>query len=196
MQSGTGYRGMTDEALMAAIQEQDKAAFAELYDRYADRLLRFLQRMLGNDHEKAQDFLQEVFMRVIRSADNFKAGKSVRPWIYAISMNLCKNEYRRLTVRQNTEDGVDIDSVPQKANDTESQIDMALFQRALEAEIHKLPAYLRSTFLLRFQCGMTIREISEIMACSQGTVKSRLFYMTQNLAEILKSYNPYNVGEN
>ncbi len=191
--NGSDYTVMSDEALMAAIQKNDQAAFSELYDRFATRILQFLMRMLGNDREKARDFLQDVFLRVIRSADRYQPGRSAKTWIYTIAMNLCKNEYRRLSVRRNMEEGVDIESLPNEARDPGNQFDLRRFQAALDREIDKLPGYLRSTFLLRFQSGLSVREISDIMDCSQGTVKSRLFYMIKNLAENLKSYNPYNI---
>ena len=184
---------MTDEQLISAIREHDRAAFGQLYDRYSGRLLLLLRRMMNNDNEKAQDILHDAFIRVLRSAGRFEHGKSFKTWIYTIAVNLCKNEYRRLSVRQNIGDGVNLETIPQKDQNAEQKLDLAMFRQALNIELDKLPAYLRSTFLLRFQSGMTIREIAEIMNCSQGTVKSRLFYLMQNLAEVLKSYNPYNI---
>ena len=189
----TEYGNLSDDQLMRAIINHDEEAFRELYDRYAKNLLSFLLRMLNNDQEKARDFLQEVFMRVIRSADRYQQGRSVRTWLYTITMNLCKNEYRRISVRGNHDDSVNPEALPQMEMPTEHVLDLNMFYRALDSELGRLPTHRRSTFILRFKVDLSIREIADIMGCSQGTVKSRLFYMLKNLADNLKSFNPYNV---
>jgi len=111
-------------------------------------------------------------------------------------MNLCKNEYRRLSVRRNHEDGMNPESLPQKELPTEQVFDLDMFYKALDSELYKLPTHLRSTFILRFKLDLSIREIADIMECSQGTVKSRLFYMLKKLADNLKSFNPYSIEAN
>ena len=187
------YKNIPDEKLMVLVRKHDNSALGEIYDRYADRLLLLLRRMLGNDNEKARDFLQEIFIRVLRSADRFEQDRNFRTWIYTIAMNLCKNEYRRMNVHRPKNVETPVAELPNRAIDPDNAVDLTLFNQALEAELNKLPVYLRSTFLLRFQNGLTIREIADIMNCAPGTVKSRLFYLIKNLAAALEPYNPYNI---
>jgi RNA polymerase sigma-70 factor (ECF subfamily) len=190
------YGKLSDDQLMKAIIKRDEEAFRELYDRYARHLLNFLLRMMNNDQEKARDFLQEVFMRVIRSADRYEPGRSVKTWLYTITLNLCKNEYRRLSIRRNHEDGANTEAPSYTEIPAEHMLDLDIFYKALDSELNKLPIHLRSTFILRFKVDLSIREIADVMGCSQGTVKSRLFYLLRNLADNLKSFNPYSIEAN
>ena len=71
-------------------------------------------------------------------------------------------------------------------------LDQKDFKDKLFAEVEKFDEDHRSAFLLRYQQNFGVKEISEILGCPEGTVKSRLFYTTKKLAEKLKAYNPYN----
>jgi RNA polymerase sigma-70 factor (ECF subfamily) len=64
------------------------------------------------------------------------------------------------------------------------------FMRALWKELRHLEQAKRSAFLLRFQEGFSLKEIAEIMRCSEGTVKSRLFYAVKQLAAKLAAFHP------
>ena len=75
-------------------------ALGLIYDRYKNRLFVFFLRMLGGDQIKAQDFLQEVFLKIVEKPNLFDSNKMFSSWIFTIAYNLCKNEYRRLAVRK------------------------------------------------------------------------------------------------
>ena len=90
----------SDEALMADIVRREERAFAVLYDRYSPRMYRFFMRMFWQDAEKSADFTQELFLKIIEKPHLFQPGRSFRTWIYTIAGNLCKNEFRRLKIRE------------------------------------------------------------------------------------------------
>ena len=96
------YQQFSDEHLMKLIQGGDASAFNELYDRYSKRLLHYFYRMLGQKEDKAQDFLQDLFLKVIDKTDFFDTDKNFSTWIFTVAYNLCKNEYRKMAVRKNT----------------------------------------------------------------------------------------------
>ena len=181
---------------MVCIQQGDTSALNELYDRYSQRLLFYFCRALGNDTEKAQDFLQEIFLRIIEKPDLFCPRKKFSTWIFTVADNLCKNEYRRLRVRGIVDTDIDIDSLtvnPENVNLSEGdEVDQKSFERVLFKELERIHPGHRSTFLLRYQQNLSIKQISEILECSEGTVKSRLFYTVRKLASRLKEFNPYN----
>lgn len=108
---------------------------------------------------------------------------------------MCKNEYRRMEVRNIVDNNVDIDETQPGIDDdyhqVERNIDQKAFESALIAELEKLEDDHRSAFLLRYQQNLTIKEIGDILGCSEGTIKSRLFYTTHKLATRLKAFNPY-----
>src|SRR5215208_7479063 len=86
-------KAMDDADVVASFLEGEERAFQELVERYQTRLLNFIYRTIG-DREKAEDLVQEVFIRVYRHLHRFDASKKFSTWIYTIASNLAKNELR------------------------------------------------------------------------------------------------------
>lgn len=191
------YSNFPDEKLLEFIQQGDsagRAAFDELYERYSQRLLFYFYRMLGGQPEKAQDFLQDLFLKVVERPESFNPTQRFRTWIYTVAHNMCKNEYRRLKVSKIVESTDHIETFASGTGDADiifaQEIDQQRFQQALGQELAKFDANQRTTFLLRYQNDFAIKEISEILGCSEGTTKSRLFYTTKKLALKLSAFHP------
>ncbi len=189
------YHLLTDEELMQHVQSNEVAAFDVLYDRYSQKLLHFFYRRLGNDEEKSQDFLQDLFVKIVERPEMFDRKRKFSTWVYTVAGNMCKNEYRRLDVRRNGA------TVVKEMNGHDAhillpQLDRAIDEADFKSElfdmVEELDEVKKHTFLLRYQEHCSIKEISEIMECSEGTVKSRLFYTTKQLAKKLSIYNPKN----
>ena len=189
------YRKLSDEKLMESIQHGHTSAFDELYDRYSRRLLLYFFRELGGSQEKAQDFLQDIFLKIVEKPGLFDTERRFSTWIFAVAYNMCKNEYRRLEVRDDFRNSVTANAASSDCqgehHQMEEHIDHARFEIALLAELEKLDNGHRSAFLLRHQENLSIKEIGEVLGCSEGTVKSRLFYTTRKLASRLRAFNPY-----
>lgn len=180
---------LSDEALMCAVAEGDERAFERLYERYHHKMLRFFFRMLGHDEEKAQDFLQDLFMKLIEKAHLYHADKRFSTWVYAIATNMCKNEYRSMSVRKIMrpwEETLSHD-IAEEAN-VEAALHVAHFEDCLKEEIESLSEKHKEVFLLRYQEELSLKEISEILACSEGTVKSRIFYAIRRLSKALQAF--------
>jgi len=182
-----------DEELMLLVQKNDPEAFSVLYDRYATRMVNFFYLRLGYDEPKAQDFLHDLFVKILQNPLSFAPGNNFRSWLYTLAMNMCKNEYRRQQVREeyrvfvrNSSDGI--------AEENSISIDMKLFGRELLIKLDLLPAAQRDVFLLRFREELTIGEISEVLGIPEGTVKSRLFHVLRILALHLKKFDPVQSG--
>ena len=73
----------------------------------------------------------------------------------------------------------------------DEQIDFGKFKSALNGELAKIEPDHRSIFILRYQEQLSISEIKKIIGCSEGTVKSRLFYTTKKLAKCLSEFHPF-----
>ena len=84
---------LTDEELVTAHLDGRGGAFGELYERYRDRLVHFVTRKTG-DGDRAQDLVQEAFIRVTRHLHRFDTTKKFSTWVYTIASNLSKNELR------------------------------------------------------------------------------------------------------
>jgi RNA polymerase sigma-70 factor (ECF subfamily) len=176
---------------MQEVIQGNAMAFSLLYDRYADKMIRYFFRMLGQDREKAEDFTQDIFTKIIEKPYLFDSSKKFSTWLYSIANNMCKNEYRRLSVRKNTIQ-VEPDSNKTKdeySEDIISTMDRKTFDKLLDIELSLLDEKHRSTFIMRYQEEMSIKEISEALEISEGTVKSRLFYTIRKLSEKLKVFD-------
>jgi RNA polymerase sigma-70 factor (ECF subfamily) len=179
------YQNLRDEDLMQRSSRGDKKAFKELFTRYQPKMYRYFFRMLGQEKELANDFTQDLFLKIIEKGSLFNPEKSFSVWIYAIAGNMMKNEYRRRGRQSQTkewpdyllENGLDIDL---------DQLDRPLFRTAMKKALDSLDDTHRNCYLLRFQEELSIQEISEILDCPQGTVKSRLFYAMKKIVRLMK----------
>ena len=193
MSSAEGIPQLSDEELAKRVGHKDIAAFDELYQRYSWRVLRYLHRMLGQDREQTQDCLQEVFLRLIEKSASVDTTRKFSIWIFAVAHNICCNERRRRDVRQHTV-ATNVDAIAlERTHGAGEEVDQRMFIESLFNELVLLDEAKRSTFLLRFQENFTIREISALLDCPVGTIKSRLHYTCQLLAENLKVFNPSEV---
>ena len=175
-------RGLDDSGVVSAFLEGETRAFDELVNRYQNRLLNFVYRTTG-DRERAEDLVQEVFVRVYRHIHRFDRSRKFSTWIYTIASNLAKNELRNRsrnplvlfqTIRRNWED----DDRPLQFEDPGTRPDDLYRKRHLrevvEDAVEKLPPHHRNVFVLRELEGKSYEEIAEITSCNLGTVKSRL----------------------
>jgi DNA-directed RNA polymerase specialized sigma24 family protein len=89
-------KAMDDADVVTSFLEGEERAFQELVERYQTRLLNFIYRTIG-DREKAEDLVQEVFIRVYRHLHRFDRSKKFSTWAYTIASNLAKNELRNRT---------------------------------------------------------------------------------------------------
>jgi len=181
----------SDEHLMAKAAKGDSRAFALIYDRYAGKMNWYFLRMLGKDAEKARDFTQDLFVKLAEKPHLFDTGKKFSTWIYAVAHNMCKNEYRKQSIRHHVpgdDIGVEHKVSDKHAKDPAMEVDKSTFEKMLEIELNLLDENHRTAFLLRYKEEMSIKEIAEIMGSSEGTVKSRLFYTVKKLSEKLKAF--------
>ncbi len=180
----------TDEELVVLINNGNVFAFEMLYDRYSASLFQFFYAKL-RDREKAEDFLQELFLKLFRKGESFDTSKKFSSWIYSIAHNQCKNEYRKLSRTYKQIDNFELNDLVSNVGMSSEKIDESIFSEHLRIALNTLSHEHQSSFILRFKYELSIREISEILDCSEGTTKSRIFYSLKKLAKKLKHFNPY-----
>ena len=172
----------------------DGQAFSRLVQRYQTRLLNFVYRMIG-DRERAEDLVQEAFIRVHRHLHRFDRSKRFSTWIYTIASNLAKNELRNrsrspLILYQSMKARRQADSLPLQFEDTGSRPDDMYSTRYLselvDGVVARLPEHHREVFVLRELDGKSYEEIAEIVQCNIGTVKSRLNRARHTFAEMIR----------
>lgn len=177
----------TDDELMQKVSEKDDdRAFGELYHRHARRLMGFFFRQLERDEDLASDFTQDAFMRVWTARDKF-AGTSFRTWLFTIAFNLLKNHYRHAEHQKQFEQFVSLHQPTTEDSKIIEQLDDEAFDRALKQELERMSSDARLLFSLRFEEELSVPQIAEVMAIPEGTVKSRLYTLTQSLKKKLCS---------
>jgi RNA polymerase sigma-70 factor (ECF subfamily) len=184
---------LSDAQVVQASLDGDTRAFGELVRRYDQRLLNFVYRTIG-DRERAQDLVQETFVRVYRHLHRFDQSKKFSTWIYTIASNLAKNELRNrsrnpLVLFQTLKKNWDADHRPLEWEDTQYKPDDLFrkrhLRRKVEEAVSQLPEHHRIVFVLREMEGKTYEEIADITGCNLGTVKSRLNRARNNFAHII-----------
>lgn len=183
------YQDYKDEALLPHIAAGTAAAFDELYGRYGKRMFSYFFRMLWKNKELAEDFVQELFVKVIQHAGSFETSLSFSTWLYSMAHNMCKNEYRKAEVRTKY-----AGTTKNTGMQTEQQNpDLQRFKAAVASCISKLSEEKRSLFVLRFQEHLSVPEISTILQVPEGTIKSRLFYLLKEIKEDLYEFKTLHI---
>ena len=189
----SALKQLDDSGVVAAFLDGDKRAFGELVERYQTRLLNFVYRTTG-DRERAEDLVQETFIRVYRHLHRFDQGKKFSTWVYTIASNLAKNELRNrsrnpLVLFQTIKKNWDSDSRPLEWEDNTYRPDDLFRKRHLksmvESAVDQLPEHHRTVFILREMEGKTYEEIADITGANLGTVKSRLNRARNNFAQLI-----------
>ncbi|MEM7659702.1 MAG: sigma-70 family RNA polymerase sigma factor [Bacteroidota bacterium] len=184
----------SDEELMQAVATGNTQAFDQLYERYNRKMLHYFYRMLNREEEKAQDMLQELFLKLVDKPHLFDPKRRFSTWIFAIASNMVKNEYRSREVRKIMSRPGDMSQLKVSVPSSEEALHWQSFGEELGQALPKLSEIHRETFVLRYQEELSIKEISEIMQCTEGTVKSRIFYALRKLAGHLHAFDPKENG--
>lgn len=171
-----------DYSLMRAIQDGDMVAFNAMVDRYRNRLLNVIGRMLSST-EEAEDVVQETFVRVYQHRQSFNFKHCFSTWIYTIALNLARNELRKRKKFKFYEIS------EMQGNETEFAVEMKIPSRLpeeIKAAMEELPEKYRTAFLLRDIQEMPYEEVAKILSVPLGTVKSRVNRARMILRDKLK----------
>jgi len=186
-----------DIRLMLRVRNDDAEAFAELVDRYQQRLVGIMHHLLGNA-EEAEDVAQEVFLRVYRSRHKYRPKAKFSTWLFTIANNLALNvlrgRKRKPTVPLPAQESGPLGPRPaeQIVPDRELTPAHGLRQRELQAVIRQALEELNerqrmAVVLNKFE-EMNYAEIAAIMGLTTKAVKSLLSRARGKLREVLQPY--------
>lgn len=167
----------TDEALLQAyLRKRDKDAYGQLYERHFPSLSKYIAWQV-HDLEKGKDLAQNIFLKLYQNPNSFDTSRNFKVWLYTVAKNRWKNELRNEAIRTKHRALVPVETETFLPEQTEKDERLKNLDQALGSlsENHK------EVFILKYSNGLSIKEIAEVCACSEGTVKSRLFYALKYL---------------
>jgi RNA polymerase sigma-70 factor (ECF subfamily) len=182
-----------DQKLVEKTQRGDKKAFSMLVEKYQRRLTRLLSRMV-RDQSEIEDIVQDSFIKAYRAINNFRGDSAFYTWLYRIGINTAKNHLVKLGKRPKAMNDFEIEDIENfedapdlRHHETpESTMMSSEIITAVNQTIEALPIELKEAISLREMDGLSYEEISELMNCPIGTVRSRIFRAREAIAEKLK----------
>lgn len=185
-----------ESRLIAEAQAGSADAFEELVRRYDRRVLRLALRFVRSD-EEARDVYQEAFLKVYRSLGKFRRDSRFETWLFRIVTNVCIDHLRRVSARppaspaiRETGDDREPDEMRIADSHPESDPERSAASRELRDRIATGLAGLapreRLVFEMRHYEGMRLREIGEILECSEETAKNCLFRAHRKMRRSLR----------
>jgi RNA polymerase sigma-70 factor (ECF subfamily) len=175
---------LSDEAIMARVQGGETGLLDLLVRRYEKPLYGFAFRLLA-ERTAAEDAFQETFLRVLRKRASYRIGCPLRPWLYQICLNACRDALRKRARRPETELPERLALADPAPGPEALSAQSALAERVRQA-VAALPEKHREVFLLHHYQGLAYPEIADILSIPLGTVKSRMFHASQKLSLALQ----------
>lgn len=156
------------DQLLEQARDYDTQALAEIYDRYAGPIYRYLYRILG-DAAQAEDLTSEVFLRLLQVLDTPRAPRArLQGWLYRVAHNLAMDCFRQ-GAKAST---MALDERLTAAGDTPSDVvEKQQTQQRLRQAIGQLTRDQQQVILLRFGEGFKVAEVAQLMGKSEGAVK-------------------------
>lgn len=191
-----------DEELLRRFNEGEAEAFELLVRRYERPLYNFILRSVRR-RERADELLQDVFLKVVQRSQDFKGQSKFSTWLYTIARNLCIDHSRKMVFRRHKS----LDAATRAGRDSEGPTllertpssDLGSDRRAIAndlaariaAAVEELPEEQREVFLMRQVQGMAFKAIAEVVDVPENTVKSRMRYALERLQRALDDYRDY-----
>ena len=187
---------MSDAEIMLRVREGDDSGFEYLIQKYHRPMIHFMFRMVHNQ-AVAEELAQEVFLRVYRSRQSYRAEAKFTTWLYRIATNLGVN-HARDTKYERAAQNVYLDQPDPETRTTPDVADLTASveqelvkderMRAIRQHVLALPERQRTAVLMHKYQGLDYKQIGEVLKLSESATKSLLFRAYQTLRERLKEF--------
>lgn len=184
----------TDQQLVEQVFKGNKHAFDLLVLRYQHRIMALVSRFI-RDQSEVEDVCQEAFIKAYRALPKFRGDSAFYTWLYRIAINTAKNH---MVTKGRRPPGTDVDlgdadlaEIPSELVDNgspEAKISSNELHLLIDNAIEALPEDLRTAFTLREFGGLSYEEITQIMDCPVGTVRSRIFRAREALDAVITPF--------
>ncbi len=195
-QGSAHFHELEDSAIMLELRAGNMAGFDYLIQKYRKPIVNFMYRMAHNQ-AVAEELAQEVFLRVYRSRETYRAEARFSTWLYRIATNLGVN-YARDTRLERAASTVYLDEADSETGTTPDVADLTpsaeahMLRRermnAIRQHVMALPERQRMAVLMHKYEGMDYKQIGDVLKLSESATKSLLFRAYQTLREKLKEF--------
>lgn len=174
----------------------DEAAFAALVERHYAAVFHYVHRFFAGRVD-AEDLAQEVFLKVVKSAAQYRIKARFTTWLFRIAHNTCIDHHRRqsrfkVVAAQENEDGEVGDLLEQQrdpAPPASRRVLSAELLGLVKSALNQLPEEQRAVFVLREEMGLPFDEVARVLGCNVNTAKSRMRYALERLADYLSKHH-------
>lgn len=176
---------MTDEELLQGMARGDQACFEALIHRYHAPLSGYLQRQL-KDTGRAEDIVQETFLKLIRQLQDNRIPGNVQAWLYRVASNLCRDYWKSAAYQT---DKNRFGEPPERRDDRPSVVELTERQetrREIMESLEELPKAQKEVVMLRFYQDLKLQDIADILQIPLGSVKTHLYKGLRTLKSRLR----------
>ncbi len=197
----SAHEDLSDEELVQRFHAGDAAAFEVVLRRYQRPLFNFILRSV-RERDRAEELLQDVFLKVIQKSAEFQGNSKFSTWLYTIARNLCIDTSRKMVFRRHrsldaplkaeeAEGATLLDRVASGTPEADRTAIGQDLQARIAAAVDDLPEEQREVFLMRELQNMAFKDIADVVGVPENTVKSRMRYALERLQRALAEYEDY-----
>ena len=179
---------LSDQELMRIVQAGDFSPASEIYDRYSGRIYNFALRFLKSS-EAAEDAVQEVFVKMMKHANQFHGDAKLSTWLFSITANWCRDYLRKSDNKAKEAEEVLIAlPAPIETSSPDRHLEKKQDEERVQRALQSLTAEQREAIVLSRYQGLSYAEIAQISGCSEGAVKTRVFRAMETLKKALSGH--------
>ena len=175
---------LSDQELMRIVQAGDYFPASEIYERYSARIYNFAFRFLKNS-EAAEDATQEVFVKMMKYANQFQGDAKLSTWLFSITANWCRDYLRKADNKPKESEDVLVTLSSPNERSPERNLEVKEDEQRVQRALNALTPEQREAILLSRYQGLSYAEIAQIAGCSEGAVKTRVFRAMETLKKAL-----------
>lgn len=179
---------LTDEELVYSIQlKKDTKLFSELYDRFSELVYRKCYGF-SNSKEEAEDLVHDIFIKLYVKIDTFKGNSKFSTWLYSFVYNHCVNYVQRDVYKKQERLTVVKDEIKEESifDEIEDDYLLSLKSKKLQKALQLMGASEKMILLMKYQDGMTVKEIQSALEIGESAVKMRI---KRAKTKVAKMYN-------
>ncbi len=175
----------SDDELIQRFQQGEEISFNELVLRYQEKIY-WVARRFTNDHDSADEIVQEVFCKVYESLREFRGESGFYTWLYRITVNASLNALRRQRVRKFFRIDELLEQQDFGSESPDELVERDEQRSLIQTAIEQLPEKQKAVFVLRYYDEMPYEEIAKVLKTSVGGLKANYFHAVKKIGAYLR----------